>query len=180
MRTAILLPITLAALAASGCGPASGTTEQTARGVPSRDLTLREAAAPEVEVASPVELARSPVRHRTIHRAPHARRLAPASRPAAAQPAAVPAAPTPMPAPLSLSTAGLPVAADPHALTPGRTVTVIPVSSGPADAAPASAPDWTDQRPSDAGRGTTIRGGGGGHGPGCGHGGGRHRETAAS
>jgi hypothetical protein len=182
MRTAVLFPLTLVAtLSVSGCGADSDRTGQTARGVPRRDLTLREAAAPKVEVASPVELARMPLRPRAIHRPQHTRRPAPASRPEAAAPPAALAAPTPAPAPpRSLSAAEPPVAADPHALAPGRTVTVIPAGGGTSGAAPASAPDWTDQRPADAEPGTTIHGGrgGGGHGPGCGHGGGRLRDAA--
>ena len=69
MRIVMLLPLALAAAAAGGCRTASEGTEQAALGVPQRDLTLQQAAAPEVEIASPVELARRdsfPVISRTV------------------------------------------------------------------------------------------------------------------
>jgi hypothetical protein len=174
MRTVLILPLALAAaVAAGGCGTASDGTEQTAFRVPQRDLTLQPAGAPDVEVASPVELARRPVQPSSaIHHPQHARRPVRAPRRKAAEPAAAPAAPPPASArtlvdPLSLATGKAPEAADPHALAPGRTVTVIPASSGPSSAP--SAPEWTDQRPGEPDRGTTIHGGG--DGGGCGHGG---------
>ena len=40
MRTLLLLPFTLAAVAVTGCGTGSDGTEQTAFQVPRRDLTL--------------------------------------------------------------------------------------------------------------------------------------------
>jgi hypothetical protein len=173
MRTVLLLPLALAAaVAAGGCGNASDGADQTASRVPQRDLTLERVGAPAVQVASPVELARMPVQPRASHRPRHA------SRPARApqRKAAAPAAPTPATArtivyPSSLAAREAPEAADPHALAPGRTVTVIPASGGPSSEPSApSAPGWTDQRPGDADRGPTIIDEGG-HGGGCGHGG---------
>jgi len=156
MRTALLLPLALAAAAAGGCRTASDGTEQTAFRVPQRDLTLREAQAPEVEVASPVELGRAPVEPRATHRRQRVRPLTPAPRLEVPEPRGAPAAPA-EPAPLA-SSASEP--ADPHALAPGQTVTIIPASGGTTTEG-----DWTDQRPSSAGGGVMV--GPGGHGGGC-------------
>ena len=52
MRFVILLPLALAVVAAGGCRTASEGTEQAALGVPQRDLTLQQAAAPEVEISA--------------------------------------------------------------------------------------------------------------------------------
>jgi hypothetical protein len=175
MRTVLLLPLALAAaLAAGGCGTASDGTDQTAFRVPQRDLTLQPAAAPDVEVASPVELARTPVQPRSTHRPQHARRPERAPRREATQPeAAAPAAARTNVDAISPATSLASEPPDPHALAPGQSVTVIPASGGASSAGPSSAPDWTDQRPAEGGRGTRRHGGG--DGDGCGHGGrGRH------
>jgi hypothetical protein len=155
MRTLLLLPLALA-VAAGGCRTASQETEQAAFRVPERDLTLRESGAPDVQVASPVELANTPTQRATVHRPQRARRPAPAPRPATPVPAlvATPAEPVP------LATSTAPEAPDPHALAPGQSVTIIPASSGPS-----TEPDWTDQRPSGPTRGISV--GSGGHGGGC-------------
>jgi hypothetical protein len=84
-----------------------------------------------------------------------------------AEAVAVPAvAPAPAPA------AGPPIvdeAADPHALAPGRTITIIPVSSGPS----MGSDRGDDQMPSRAGRAILMAGG---HGDTCrGHGAGSLR-----
>jgi len=178
LRIALLLPLALAAAAAGGCGTGSEGTEQVALRVPQRDLTLREAAAPEVEVASPVELARAPVERRATHGPQRARRPVGVARPEATGDAAAPVAPPPAPAqpdadPISLATSAESEPPDPHALAPGQTVTLIPAGSRPASDGPAGAPDWTDPRSEDGGRGTTIHVGG--RGGSCGgRGTGRH------
>lgn len=170
MRTVLLLPLALAAaVAAGGCGTASDGSEQTAFQVPQRDLTLQQAESPEVDVASPVELARSPVQPRTTHRPQRARRPAPVLRAAGAQPEDVSAAAAPAPAPARVAPVSLAAASeaasatetpDPHALAPGESVTIIPASSGPAtDAGPADAP------PPEAHGGLGV--GMGGHGGRC-------------
>jgi len=172
MRTMLLLPLALAAsVAASGCRTASDRAEQTAFGVPKRDLTLQQAENPGVEVASPVELGRSTAPPSMTHRLPRARRPRPAPRPQAAEAGAASATLAPAPAAAEthahvapVATAEASEAPDPHALAPGQTVTVIPVSTG-SSSAPSSGPDWTDERPSGAGRGTVIHAGG--HGGGC-------------
>jgi hypothetical protein len=165
MRTVLLLPLAVAAaMAAGACRTDSERAEQTAFSVPARDLTLRQPEAPATEVASPVELGRSIPPPPASHRAPRARRPRPA-------PLAEPARIAPAPAAearlrlVSVASTEASEAPDPHALAPGQTVTVIPVSSG-SSGAPSSAPEWTDARPGEAGRGTEIHGGR--HGGGCG------------
>ena len=150
MRTALLFPLALAVVISGGCGIGSDGTEQAAFRVPKRDLTLQEAGAAPVEVASPVELANTAVRQATTHHSRHTRRSAPVPSPDAAEPgnavAASPAAPAMIPAKLTAPAATASEPADPHALAPGHTVTVIPASSGPATDG-----SWTDQRPSAGG-----------------------------
>jgi hypothetical protein len=158
MRTALLFPLALAAVAAGGCGTGSNGSEQAAFRVPQRDLTLQEVKAAPVEVASPVELANTPVRPATTHHSRRAHRPAPAPSPVAA---ASPAVPATIPVRLTAPTASASEPADPHALPPGRTVTVIPASSGPGTDG-----DWTDQRPSSGG-GDGISVSPGRHGGGC-------------
>jgi hypothetical protein len=170
MRALLLLPVALAAIGAAGCGSASADPEQTAFQPPRRDLTLRQAESPVVEVASPVELARAPAQARAALEVRHTVRAARADR-RASPPIATP---VPAPAPVAaVAPVGPPTeteAPDPHALAPGQTVTVVPASTASIDAP--SSGDWTDQLPASGGRGKTIRGGGGNCG-GRGHGGGR-------
>jgi len=164
MRIVMLLPLALAAVAAGGCRTASEGTEQAALGVPQRDLTLQQTAAPEVEVASPVELARVPSEPPTTQRPRRAHRPAPARHPEANAPEVAPATLPPTPAPAqpvaTALAASAPEAADPHALAPGQSVTIIPASSGPTTPS-----DWTDQRPAGRERGVEV--GAGGHGGRC-------------
>lgn len=176
MRIALLLPLALAA-AAVGCGTTSGGRQETAYRVPARDLTLQEPDVPGSEVASPVELARTPV-HQAAHRARRARRSDPQPRHETAGAGESPAAATPAPTPAALEAAPVATAAsepaDPHALAPGQTVTIIPASSGgpTSDAAPAEQP-----RPG-GGRGVVTMHPGG-HGGGCEPRGGGGRRTGA-
>ena len=159
MRTRLLLPLTLTlTAAAAGCRTASDGTEQVAFQVPQRDLTLQQAEAPQVEVASPVELARAPVQQTRTPRQHRASKPEPAPLPAAeSNDDATTATPAPatVAAPASIAAAEPAAAPDPYALPPGKTVTVIPASSGPS-----SDPGWTDQGPPDERRGTTIYTGG--------------------
>ena len=160
MRIVMLLPLALAAVAAGGCRTASEGTEQAALGVPQRDLTLQQAAAPEVEIASPVELARAPRERPATQRPRRAHRPAPARHPEATLPEVAPATltmPPPAPPAATALAASAPEEADPHALAPGQSVTIIPASSGPTTPA-----DWTDERPSGRERGVAVGGGGSG------------------
>ena len=158
MRTIFLAPLTALVAVVGGCG--SEVREQATGSVPQRDLTLVSQPV-EVKIASSVET-QQPLR---------AARLAPArrSRPlrpkvvlaAVAAPAAVPAAePVAQPAPT-------PIADNSRELLPGKTVTVIPASSGSS-----AGPDETEYYPGLHGH-TVARGGkcggrGRGRGPGIG------------
>jgi hypothetical protein len=167
MRSLLLIPLAAAVVGAAACRSPSPNPE--AGQVPQRDLTLQQTDAPQVEIASPVELARAvPVEQRG---ATHTRKTRRTVRTAAPSPVPAPAvADVPVSTPAA-SAAAVPASPasyeppDPYALAPGQTVTVLPASSGPG-AAPAS----TDDRPPDAqrgdSRGVPIRGGG--HGGSCG------------
>ena len=163
MRSVQLLPLALAAATAAACATASKKPEQTAFQVPRRDLTLQQVGASGAGVASSVELARAPLQRASHLRARHPRRAAGPKQPSKTElaPAAAPAAPTPRLAIRNDSAAGAAASGrtDPHALAPGQTVTVLPVSSGPLSDPSASGPEWTDER-----AGGTIRIGGPGRG----------------
>ena len=157
MRAAIsALAFTAAVLA--GCGsesPQTANQETASRGaegtaVPERDLTLQTPAAPAVEVASPVELSRVAPEPKTARRA----RVSPKPAPAPA-PDPVPEAAPAAPAPVADSTVAVADVGDGRELPPGRTVTVIPASSGPSF--PPEEPSWA---PAGPGRSTFIGGGG--------------------
>jgi hypothetical protein len=167
MRT-VFLPLTAVAMIAAGCGPRG---REQAPSAPRRDLTL-QAQGGGAEVASAVELQNI----RSLRHTPRASRRisrpasAPLSRPiqAAPAPAAMAAAPAlALPVATPVSTVSDPVSD--RELAPGKTVTVIPASSGPS-----TEPGWTDQAPRDRGAsvggrvGGGCRGGGRGRGPGIG------------
>ena len=145
MRTIILLPLTLIAVAA-GCG----SEVSDARSVPQRDLTL-VTRTHEVKIASPVETQQLRTQQRTVRASKPSARLAKVHLATVRAPAPVLTAAQPVAQPAS-------IAAAPHndrELLPGKTVTVIPASSGPS---PSS--DWTDDLPAARGR-TRVTGGGG-------------------
>jgi hypothetical protein len=149
------LALIAALLAACATESTSSSDEKAATAgvtaTPARDLTLQAAAVAEVEVASAVELSRSspPVARDTRPKASPKR--APAATPdrvpeatPVAEVAAVVAA---------MSVAEVPAAPPPvedaadaggRELAPGRTVTVVPASSGPS-AAPEE-PEWVPER----------------------------------
>jgi hypothetical protein len=161
MRASILsLAFTVAVLA--GCATESPKASNQETG---RDLTLQTPTTPAVEVASAVELSRAAPEPRPARRA----RISPKPAPAPAAdpvPEASPAAQAAVPVP---TMAVAEVLAEPapaedvagRELAPGRTVTVIPASSGPS-----SAPEDPSWAPAEAGRGTII-GGVGGRGDKC-------------
>jgi hypothetical protein len=166
MRTIFLLPLTALVAIVAGCG--SEAREQAARSVPDRDLTLVTQTA-QLEIASPVETQQLRIPHRTVHSSQRAARPArtPRSSPLEPKPqlaavAPVLAAPEPVAQPASTASSD-----NERELLPGKTVTVIPVSSGPS---PGS--DRADEFPPAEGR-TMVAGGGGtcpgrGRGPGIG------------
>jgi hypothetical protein len=133
MRTATLFPLAVAMIAIPGCGPE--VKEETALGVPERDLTL-VTAAPEVEIASPVELQRPEVSQARRGSRPTAKPAAVPRRPKAKSkpfpatadaPALVPATR----APVSRFAGRESEPVNDRELPPGKTVTVIPASTGP-------------------------------------------------
>jgi hypothetical protein len=167
MRTILLLPLT-AVVAVAGCS--SERREPAPRSDLQRDLTLATRGQ-EVAVASPVELGQirplgrsslsiqrvtrsSPARHRK----PHAPKVMTAVL--ATSPAPVLAVPQPVTEPASAA----PGPANDRELLPGKTVTVIPASSGPS-----MAPDASGEVPARwrRGGGSGMGGGGSGMGGGC-------------
>jgi hypothetical protein len=168
MRIVFLLPLA-AVLAASGCG--SDRTKQPAPSVPVRDLTLQAAQSAQVEIASRVELRRTPAEPRTSH-ASRTRRHEHVFQPTIVPVALKTTTATPVPVlqPASEPVTVISEPANPHELPPGKTITVIPASSGPS-----IAPDASDDAPEirtrmagsiGGGHGGTCRGGGGGSGMG--------------
>jgi hypothetical protein len=151
MRTVYLLPLAALAVVA-GCG--SEEREQTARSVPQRDLTLVTQTA-EVKIASRLETQQLRI-HRTVHPSQPAARPTPAAR-------ARPVAPKVVLAAVSAPAAAEPIAQpateasipNDRELLPGKTVTLIPASSGPS-----VGPDGTDDIPAAEGGGMVARGGG--------------------
>ena len=173
MRNAFPFSLPLAIIAAAGCG--SQPKEQAARSDLERDLTL-VSRAPDKAVASPLELreVRSQPRKtvdpgNTIHKAARVVRHRPARhvttrvadpvRPAPPAPAVVADVSVPGPA------ASVPeaVPADSHELPPGKTVSVIPASSGPSTAGsgPEDIPVMVGTGGSGMGGGGSGMGGGG-------------------
>ncbi len=164
MRTPLLLALAFTAGAWMGWGaehPRGSVHEETAS--TGRDLTLQAPRVPAAEVASAIELGRpepAPAPARAHHRPATAKPAprAPAAEPVA-EPATVPtvamaavpeAAAEPAPAPVDDAAAGG------RELAPGKTVTIIPVSSGPSvEADPGDS--WV---PSEPQRGVIMGGGG--------------------
>jgi hypothetical protein len=124
MPTAVLLPIIAVAMVA-GCGYEE--RERAATAGPERDLTLATPAR-EAEIASPVELQQIQTQPRILPVRRTPRRSA-----AKPTPPAVVMGPAPVAAPQS-TIEGTSNASEPgndRELLPGRTVTIIPVGSGP-------------------------------------------------
>lgn len=153
MRTIFLLSLAALAAVAAGCG--SQGREQAARSLPQRDLTLA-APARQVDIASPVELENLRAQHPTLR---PSRRISRRSSPIEAKPAPAAVAAVPVVVLASAPVAELAgVASEPASdreLPPGKTVTVIPASSGPSTAS-----DWTDEPPRARGGIIGVRGGG--------------------
>lgn len=175
MRTPLIAPLALSAAVLAGCvgeSPERANQETGSRavetgGVPDRDLRLTPATQT-VTIASPVELSRPIAGPEPTRRPKSSPKPAPASAPAPnpvpdASPAveAVVASPAvmaevqPEPAPVDDASVGVG-----RELAPGKTVTVIPASSGPSSAP--EDPSWTSP-----GRARSIYIGGGGGGGTC-------------
>jgi hypothetical protein len=173
-----------AVIVAVGCRIGARETEQASLGVPQRDLTLQQAATPDSEVASALEVGRlatkQPIARPVAPTAQGSRRKAATAAPAiTATPVAATASPT------SADPAATPILAasadssssenssepdDPHALAPGTTVTALPTSQP--GGAPGGTDGWSDQPSAGPtaggstgeGHGGRRRGGGGGGG----------------
>jgi hypothetical protein len=163
MRTIFLLPLTAVVTVVVGCGPEG--SEQAALSLPQRDLTLPTQTA-EVEIASPVELQNLRVQHRTARPSRRtSRRSIPEAKPTPAAPATALVVAASYPVAQPANTASEP--ANDRELLPGKTVTVIPVSTGPSTGS-----DWSDDFPRAKGGTMVVRGGGRcpprGRGPGIG------------
>ena len=174
MRAVSLLPLAVAAVVLAGCAAESPSNRETATSragesiVPERDLTLRSPATPVVAVASPVELSRPTPKMLPARQVLPTRRIV-SHRPA--KPAAVPApvrgpvpaveAPAPAPTvPVTEVAAEAPPVEEEavgagRELAPGKTVTVIPASSGPSYA-PEADDSWLPEGPA---RGIMVGGG---------------------
>ena len=163
MRLVLLLPLTVLAVV-SGCG--SPREEEVAVSKPERDLAL-PAQAPRVEIASPVELGRVQLQpaanpSRRIHG--RSRPSVPTIIPAVVEPVAAAAPVVSKPAGYTAPAAAGPV--NDRELPPGKTVTIIPASSGPSIES-----DGVDELPPFRGPPSVRRGGtcrGRGPGPGIG------------
>ena len=147
MRTSFLSLAAVVAVAA-GCG--SEVRERTTGSIPQRDLTLVSPTAA-VDVASPIETQQLRTLRRTVHHAQLAARLAAlrVRAPVLAQPQ-----PETATVPAAVPTPATPVSD--RELLPGKTVTLIPVSSGPSVGT-----DDTGELPADRGRTMIAHGGGG-------------------
>jgi hypothetical protein len=166
MRSPVLLRLMALVTMVAGCG--SQAEQPAARSIPKRDLTLVRQAPP-IETASAVEMAQPKVQQRAI---PVRQRARPA--PVRAAPVLEPKIePVTLPlrvvAPAAIDSVAEPAAAEPanaRELPPGKTVTVIPASSGPS----VETDDFDDFPPLRGGtliRGEgTCRGRGRGRGPG--------------
>lgn len=155
MRIILLLPLTAMVAGMAGCG--SQAREQTTGSVPQRDLTL-VTQIPEVRVASSVETQRVRSHRRAVSR-PRSR------QPTVIHAAVVASAPVPADMPVAPPASPAPTSANDRELLPGKTVTLIPASTGPS-----AGPDDTAELPAVHGRTKGAQGGGrcrgGGRGPG--------------
>jgi hypothetical protein len=163
MRAAIL-PLAFTAAVLAGCAsesPQTANQETASRSVegaalPERDLTLQTPAAPAVEFASPVELSRAAPEPRPARRT----RVSPKPAPAPAPDPVPEAAPAAQAAVPDSTVAVAEVLAEPapvedvgvgRELAPGKTVTIIPASSGPT-----FTPEEPSWGPAEPGRGPII------------------------
>jgi hypothetical protein len=157
MHIVSLLPLAALTVVVSACG--SGAREQRARPLPQRDLTLVTQGA-QVEIASPVEMQRVRPQRRTV-------RLSPSRQPTVRHAMMMEAVPVPAAEPVAPPLSSTPTVANNRELLPGKTVTLIPVSS-----APSAGPDETGELPPVRGGVMVGHGGGrcrgGGRGPGIG------------
>lgn len=164
MRSAFLFPLSLS-LVVVGCG--SGVKEHAARSDLERDLTL-VGQDPQTAIATPIELGRvrTPTGSgSTVSSRPRIRhRAATRSTVRAPKPVQVAVDPAPVPAVVQPTNT---TPADPRELPPGKTVSVIPVSSGISDADGADGFSAPGYGTGGSGMGGGRAGGGSGMGGDC-------------
>jgi hypothetical protein len=166
MRAAVLFPLAFVAVALTGCGGdgtnLSGREETASRAAAAaleRDLTLSVPQVPATEVASAIELSLPKPAPAPVHR--HYPRPRPKPAPSAVAESAPAPTPEPVTVPAVSEALSEPATTDEvfaggRELAPGRTVTVIPASSGPSvEADPGDS--WL---PSGGSRGVLVGGGG--------------------
>ncbi len=161
MRNVFLFSLPLTIVAAAGCG--SQHKEQAARSDLGRDLTL-VSRAPDSAVTSPLELREVRIQpgntvsfHKVVRHRPARHPTTRVAEPVRSAPTARPViADVPAPSPAAQPAAAVP--ADSHELPPGKTVTVIPVSSGASTSGGERGPE---DIPLMAGTGGSGMGGGG-------------------
>lgn len=168
MRSILFLPLTALVAVVAGCG--SEVREQATASLPHRDLTLVSPTSG-VKVASPVEMQQPRIQRRTVPPSHWAARLVPALRSSPPEPkvrlaaVAVPAPVLAVPPPVAQPASSAPN--NDRELLPGKTVTLIPASSGPS-----AGSEPADELPAAHGRTIVARGGGRcggrGRGPGIG------------
>jgi hypothetical protein len=171
MRTAFLIPLAFTAAMVAGCGDEVSNTserdETASRAAASlhRDLTLSVSQAPATEVASAVELsapkpAPAPARrHRPRPKPVPAPAPAPVAEPehdSAEEPEATPATTPTLGEALAQATVVDDASSGGRELAPGKTITIIPVSSGPS----VEADEGDSWLPSGPSRGVLVGGGG--------------------
>ena len=154
MRSIYLLPLTALVAVAAGCR--SEVREQLVGSAPERDLTL-VAQRPGVTIASPVEMQQPRIQRRTARPSKRAAQPGPAQLSGPLEPRVQ----------LAAVVVTTPAPANDRELLPGKTVTLIPASTGSS-----AGPDETEALPEGRGRPMVVRGGGrcrgGGRGPGIG------------
>jgi hypothetical protein len=167
MRTILLLPLTALVAAVAGCG--TETRERATGSLPTRDLTLVTQSS-ELKIASPVETGQLRPQLRSAHPSERVAWPRAARRTSPPEPKlrlAVFTEPAPILAPAEPverpdSAAATPL--DDHELPPGKTVTVIPASSGPSPGSDEAGEPPAEGRTRVAHGGGTCRGRGRGPG----------------
>ncbi len=157
MRTIVLLPLTALVVVVVGCG--SEARKPAVRSLPQRDLTLVTQTA-HVDIASPVEMQRARIPRATVRHSRWAARPAVSVRSKPVAPkivlASVAAPALPVPEPVAQPAGAASTPDNGRELLPGKTVTLIPASSGPSPGSGTA----DESLPPEGGRTIVARGGG--------------------
>ncbi|HWN17888.1 MAG TPA: hypothetical protein VNO19_03125 [Gemmatimonadales bacterium] len=165
MRSAFLFPLSLSLVVVAGCG--SQVKEHSVRSDLKRDLTL-VSRAPQTAVATSIELGqiRTPAGSRSTVSSRHKVRHRAAARSSVSVPKPVQVAAEPAPVPAVVQPTNT-APADPRELAPGKTVSIIPASSGISDAEGADGFSAPGYGTGGSGMGGGRAGGGSGMGGDC-------------